>query len=135
MAGGLLSGGTGEKLGHASIVIAGVAALVASLLSFVYVVFSPVWLKYMLMYCITARYGYRRRQLLNPQMAPLPNQHLVKTTENLSFRDMSYEYCLCRFPAFVLTCVTNNYQGTYIFSLLMVQYNLVESGHVCGSSP
>ena len=95
MAGGLLSGGTGEKLGHASIVIAGVAALVASLLSFVYVVFSPVWLKYMLIYCIAVRYGYRRRQLLNPQMAPLPNQHLVKTTENLSFRDMSYEYCLC----------------------------------------
>jgi len=34
MAGGL-SGGTGQKLGHAAIIVAGVASLVASLLSIV----------------------------------------------------------------------------------------------------
>jgi hypothetical protein len=37
MAGEGLSGGTGEKLSNAAIIVAGVAALVASLLSIVYV--------------------------------------------------------------------------------------------------
>ena len=87
MAGGLFSGGTGEKLGHASIVVAGVAALVASLLSFVYVASDRLGY-HVLMHCITDQYGFRRRQQSNLQTAPLLNQHLVKTIESLCFRDM-----------------------------------------------
>ncbi|KAG9241842.1 organic solute transporter Ostalpha-domain-containing protein [Calycina marina] len=45
----VLSGGTGEKLGHASIIVAGVAALVASFLSFV-----SMWLQTVPIYSLSS---------------------------------------------------------------------------------
>lgn len=81
--------GTGSKLTNATIVVCGVAALVASLISFLYVLMIFTFYTMQILIPIPDRYGYKRishhdEQIMNTRI----NVQIGRTTASRFYSDM-----------------------------------------------